>query len=97
MSFKEVPANAGTSIEVEGVVDRGRKPPVTGLTSSGDFKVLINGVEEAASSAVDASGIYTITTSALSTDDVVEVSINGVKEVVGDCLYVSNTAKATVV
>lgn len=97
VKFNAVPANLSTSIEVKVLVDRGRKTAVTGLTTSGDFKVLINGVEEAASSAVDASGIYTITTSALSTDDVVEVSINGVKEVVGDCLYVSNSDKATVV
>lgn len=97
LSFDAVPANAATTIVVKSLVDRGRKTPITGLTTSGDFKVLINGVEEAASVATDASGVYTITTTALATGQVVEVSINGVKEVVGDALYVSNTAKATVV
>lgn len=97
VEFNAVPANLGTSVEVKVLVDRGRKTAVEGLTTSGDFKVLINGVQEADSVASDASGVYTITTSALATNDVVEVSINGVKEVVGDALYVSNTAKATVV
>lgn len=97
VEFDAVPANAATTIVVKALIDRGRKTPITGLTTSGDFKVTINGVEEASSVAVDASGVYTITTTALSTSDVVEVSINGVKEVVGDCLYVSNTAKVTVV
>lgn len=97
VDFNAVPANLSTTIAVKALIDRGRKTPITGLTTSGDFKVLINGAEEAASVAVDVDGIYTITTIALATDDVVEVSINGVKEVVGDCLYVSNTAKVTVV
>lgn len=98
VDFNEtVPSNSATSIEVRVRVDRGLKTAVENLTNSGDFKVLINGVQEADSVASDASGVYTINTTALSTDDVVEVSINGVKEVVGDALYVSNTAKATVV
>lgn len=97
IEFNAVPANLATTIVVKALVDRGKKTPIIGLTTSGDFKVTINGVEEAASVAVDASGIYTITTTALATNDVVEVSINGVKEVVGDALYVSNTDKAIVV
>lgn len=97
VSFNAVPANAATEVVVDVVVDRGRKDTITGLTTSGDFKVVINGTEEAASVAADASGTYTITTTALSTGQVVEVSINGVKEVTGDALYVSNTSKATVV
>lgn len=97
IEFTAVPANLGTTIEFDVFVDRGRKTKVTGLTTSGDFKVLINGTQEADSVATDTSGNYSMTTTALSTDDVVEVSINGVKEVVGDALYVSNTAKATAV
>lgn len=97
VDFNAIPANLATTIVVKALVDRGRKTPITGLTTSGDFKVSINGVEEAASVAVDASGIYTITTTALATSDVVEVSINGVKDVAGDALYVSNTSKVTVV
>ncbi|QIG62280.1 hypothetical protein [Tenacibaculum phage JQ] len=97
VSFAVEPADTDTSVQVKVLVDRGRKDAVTGLTNSGDFKVLINGVEEAAAVASEASGIYTITTTALAASDKVEVSINGVKEVVGDALYVSNTAKKTVV
>ena len=97
VEFDAVPSNAGTTIVVKALVDRGRKTPIVGLTTSGDFKVTINGVEEAPSVAADSSGTYTITTTALATGQVVEVSINGVKEVIGDALYVSNTAKKTVV
>jgi hypothetical protein len=97
VEFTAVPVNLGTTIEFDVFVDRGRKTKVTGLTTSGDFKVLINGTQEADSVATDTSGNYSMTTTALATDDVVEVSINGVKEVVGDALYVSNTAKATAV
>ena len=97
LSFNAVPSDADTTIVVKALVDRGLKDAIEGLTSSGDFKVSINGTDEAASVAVDASGVYTITTTALSSGDVVEVSIDGVKEVVGDALYTSNTAKVTVV
>lgn len=97
VQFNAVPANLGTTIEVKVLVDRGRNLAVTGLTTSGDFKVLINGAKEADSVAAENNGVYTITTTALATDDLVEVSINGVKEVVGDALYVSNTDKVTVV
>lgn len=95
IKYEVVPANADTSIQFSVVVDRGRKDYVTGLTASGDFKVSINGTQEAAAVATDNSGVYTITTTALSSNDKVEVSIDGVKEVAGDALYVSNTAKVT--
>ena len=97
IAFTAIPTNAGTTIEFDVFLDRGRKTKVTGLTTSGDFKVLINGTQEADSVATDTSGSYSMTTTALATDEVVKVSINGVKEVVGDALYVSNTASVTVV
>lgn len=99
VSFNSTPAALGTSIEVEVLVDKGRKDGVEGLTTSGDFKVVINGVQEADSVAVPTADpkIYTITTTEHDTNDVIEVSINGVKEVAGDGIFVSNTASATVV
>lgn len=93
VSFKAVPSASDTSVVLNVVYDRGNKGFVNGLTTSGDFKVLINGVEEAADTAVQGAEDYTITTTALSANDVIEVSINGVKEVIDDAVYVSNTAK----
>lgn len=97
VSFASVNAAGDVGIQLSVVVDRGRKDIISGLTDSGDFKVLINGVEEApvVASFDSNKGTYVLTVTALSSSDIVEVSINGVKEVVGDALYSSNTAKAT--
>lgn len=97
VSFDAVPSDTDTSIALKVVYNRGQKGDITGLTESGDFLVLVNGVAEAAAVAVESSGVYTITTSALASNDIVTVSINGVREVLGDALYTSATTKITVV
>lgn len=97
VSFTAVPSAADTTISLNVVYDQGSKGFVSGLTTSGDFKVLINGTEEAASVASESGEVYTITTTALSANDEVSVSLNGVIEVVDDSLYVSNTKTVTVV
>lgn len=97
VSYNVIPADTDTTIQVKVVLDKGRKDPVIGLTTSGDFAVTIDGVVEAGSVAVESpDGIYTITTTALVAGQKVDVSINGVKEVVGDGLYVSNKTSKTV-
>lgn len=97
VQFTAVPANAGTTITVSAVIDRGNKGFITGLTTSGDFKVTINGVAEAASVAAVGTDLYTITTTALATAQAITVSLNKVIKVAGDSLYVSNTASTIVV
>ena len=97
VSYDVLPADTDTTIQVKAVLDKGRKDPVIGLITSGDFKVTINGTDEAASVATESpDGVYTITTTELVAGQKVDVSINGVKEVVGDGLYVSNKTSKTV-
>ena len=97
VSFNAVPSDTDTTIAIKAVYDRGQKGDITGLTESGDFLVKINGTAESGVVATESNGVYTITTTALSAADVVEVSINGVKEVVGDALYTSEVAKSVVI
>jgi len=98
VSYNVVPADTDTSVQVKVVLDKGRKDVVTGLVTSGDFKVTINGTDEAEAVATESpDGTYTITTTALAAGQKVDVQINGVKEVSGDGLYVSNKASITVV
>lgn len=97
LSFDAIPSATDTTIAVKVVLDRGKKGHVTGLTASGDFLVKINGIEEAAVVAVEAGEVYTIITTALVAEDVVSVEVNGVREVVGDALYVSSPTTETTV
>lgn len=97
VSFNAIPSDTDTSISVKVVYDRGMKDHIIGLTESGDFLVKINGVAEAGAVATESAEVYTIATTAIATDDVVTVEINGVIEVVGDALYVSNVAEKTAV
>ena len=92
VSFSVIPTAGSSTLNLYVVADRGLKDGITGLTSLGDFKVLINGVAEAPSSALEGTPYnYTITiASPVSKGDVVIASINGVKEVIGDALYTSN-------
>lgn len=93
VSFTATPADTGTQLEFSLVNDRGRKGVISGATDSGFFNVYVNGVLETAVSASEVTdGNYTIAVTALSTGDKVSIEINGVKEVSGDGLYVSNTA-----
>lgn len=92
-----VPAALDTTIEVSAIIARGMKGFITGATTSGDFKVTIDGVIQPASVAVEAGEKYTITTIALTASNVVNVSFNGVIDIAGDSLYVSNVASKTVV
>lgn len=98
ISFASVPVAGDTSLLFELVVDRGRKDTITGLTNLGDFKVIVNGDIDAESTATYDSNTnrYTlplVNPTPLKANDVIEISINGAKEVVGDCIYVSNTAR----
>lgn len=100
IKFASVPVAGDTSLLFEVVVDRGRKDSIAGLTNLGDFKVVVNGSIDSDSTATydSVTNRYTlplVVPTPLKANDIAEVSINRVKEVVGDALYSSNTAKIT--
>ncbi len=97
VSFVAIPSSGDTTIEVSAVIDRGNKGFITGATTSGDFKVTIDGVVQPAGVATQGANTYTIPTTALVASSVVTASFNNVIEVVGDSLYISNTDSKTVV
>lgn len=97
LEFNAVPSDTDTTIAFKAFLDRGQKGHISGATTSGDFLVKINGVEEAAAVATETGEVYTLTTSALTTGDVVELSMNKVIEIDGDGLYTSNTVSVEVV
>lgn len=98
VSFFATPSTASTSLGVYVVYDRGQKGEIVGLDDAAAFKVTYDGVTEnlegTLTTAPNGSQYYALTTStAIQTvDGVVTVSLNGIQEVTGDCLYVSNTA-----
>ena len=96
MSFNAVPTETDTVIAVNVVYDRGQKGTPSGLTDAGNFLVNVNGVDLAPVTAVQVGDVYNITVPALVFNDLVKVSINGVQEVIGDALYVSNTIETKV-
>lgn len=100
--FDATPINGSNDLRVSVVLDRGRKDAVLGLASVTDaFTVLLNGLPETLTgleSFAKGSSIYTLTlTNTLATDDVVKVSLNGIVEIPGDCLYKSNEITTTVI
>lgn len=94
VKFNAVPVDAGTSIFVDLFTDRGLQS-ISGV--SFDFDVYVNDVLQTVSG-VTGSPTYNIAISpALATNDVVKVSLSGVQDVTGDCLYVSNTATSVAI
>lgn len=96
LSFNAVPTETDTIIAVNIVYDRGQKGTPDGLTQAGNFLVNVNGVDLAPVTAAKVGEVYNITVPALGFNDLVKVSLNGVQEVIGDALYVSNTIETKV-
>jgi hypothetical protein len=96
IDFTVLPSTGGNSFAVSAVVDRGRKTSISSLDLS--FLVSVNGSYETVTGVEGVNG-YTLTfdTYTLSAGDLVKVSLDGVVDVDGDCLYTSNTASYQVV
>ncbi len=97
VDFTAIPSNTDTTILVEALYTRGGINLDATLTDNAQWKVLVNDVEATIASVTLLNNVYTITIPALATGEVVKVSLNGIIDVTGDCLYKSNTATVTVV
>lgn len=97
LSFNAIPKDGDTSISIKAVYDRGQKGEVKGLTASGDFAVYINGTLQGAAVGATLTNIYNIPTASLVQGTKIEVSLNGVRSVIGDGLYTSNSVLETVI
>lgn len=97
IDFSSVPSDTDTSILVQALESRGRSNFINGATNVSDWTVLVNGTEVILASAINANDIYTLSIPALATGDIVEVSFNGVIDIIGDGLYRSFTASKTTV
>jgi hypothetical protein len=97
IDYTAVPSDTDTTITVVARVSRGLEEFVTGATNTADWKVTVNGVDNPVTLVAEALNVYTLTVTAVATDDVVNVSFNDVIEIVGDGLYRSFRATTTVV
>jgi len=105
LTYVNAPADTDTTLTVKAVVRRGRKDAVQGLTFS-QFLFTVDGATSnptADDSEATGPGIYVLTISAIAAGEAVKLSLYDnsnnyeVIEIVGDGLYKSNTASATVV
>jgi len=97
ISYTAVPSDTDTTITVDAKFARGQETYVTGATNTADWKVFVNGTENPVTLVAEALNVYTLTITALATDDLVSVSFNGVISITGDGLYRSFSASATTV
>lgn len=97
INYTAVPSDTDTTITVEARYARGLETFVTGATDNGDWKVTVNGTDNPVTLVAEANDVYTLTVTAVATDDVVDVSFDGVISITGDGLYRSFTATATTV
>lgn len=100
LTFNEAPANLDTTLKIVAKLASDNNTLVTGLVTA-NFLVKVDGATVVAT-AVEASGVYTLTLPALATADVVTVDLYDSvanKDIVlsGDILYRSETITATVI
>ena len=97
ISYTAIPSDTDTTITVNAKYARGLDSFITGVTNTSDWRVTVNGADNPVTLVAEASNVYTLTVTSVSTDDVVDVSFNGVISITGDGLYRSFTASATTV
>lgn len=97
INYTAIPSDADTTLTVEAKYARGLDTFVAGATDNGNWKVTVNGTDNPVTLVAEANNEYTLTITAVNTDDVVNVSFDGVISITGDGLYRSFTASATVV
>ncbi|AKG94195.1 hypothetical protein AVT43_gp21 [Polaribacter phage P12002L] len=100
LSYASTPADSGTTITVKAKLKQGGKP-FTGA-AFGDFIVKINGVTSNPTASSEVDGVYTLTISSISTNDVITVALydnannrSGIS--VDEDIFKSATISATVV
>lgn len=98
LSFNSIPTSSSTTIGVKAVLDRGMKGFISGLTNVEGFTVEIDGVSTNYTGVISVDGTYYELTlnSTPSAGKTVSVYLNGVQNIDGDCLYVSNKASEKV-
>ena len=97
LSFTAVPSDTDTTLTLDAKVSRGLSEYVVGATDTSDWSVLVNGVANPVTLVAEVSNVYTLTVTAVATDDVIVVSFNGVIDITGDGLYRSFSVSETVV
>ena len=97
IAYTAVPSASDVTITVNAKVSRGLEDYVVGATDTTDWKVTVNGTDNPVTVVAEAANVYTLTITAVSTGDVVNVSFNGVIDITGDGLYRSFVTSATTV
>lgn len=95
VEFSSIPSNADTTLIVKAMYSRGGES-VSVFTENTHWKVLVDGVLTPVSLVAYADDEYTLTVSAVATNNKVDVSLNSIIDISGDCRYKSNTVTATV-
>lgn len=99
IAYTAVPSDTDTTLTVTAKYSRGLDTLIGGAANTANWKVSVNGTEVTVSNVTEdpITNIYTLTITAVATDDVVNTSFNGVIDIAGDGLYRSFTASVTTV